>query len=305
MLSQKTSQLGSSHTELLISNPVKQLSSDLSNVASKPEQVEACGLSRLSVCHNCGLQLDVRKALICDGCEAVHHVSCIQPILAEIPSRSWYCGSCLANGKTSPESNCAASHLNREIHHDCSVCRRLKDQTFQTCESETNFGDASISLESEESPECSIDINGENGLARRGTSRVCKRCKSGETDNMRFRLCQHSLCPYKYYHKRCLRSRELRRCGSVWYCPSCVCRNCHIDQDDDKITLCDGCDEAYHIYCMVPPLKSIPKGDWYCLFCTIELKMRQRSAGKLAMKGLGAGSMDVLLTAAEELHSER
>jgi hypothetical protein len=27
--------------------------------------------------------------------------------------------------------------------------------------------------------------------------------------------------------------------------------------------LCDGCDDAYHMFCLDPPLKSIPEGDWY------------------------------------------
>ena len=27
--------------------------------------------------------------------------------------------------------------------------------------------------------------------------------------------------------------------------------------------LCDGCDDAYHMFCLDPPLRSIPEGDWY------------------------------------------
>jgi hypothetical protein len=33
--------------------------------------------------------------------------------------------------------------------------------------------------------------------------------------------------------------------------------------------LCDGCDDAYHIYCMKPPRTSIPKGQWYCASCSM------------------------------------
>lgn len=31
--------------------------------------------------------------------------------------------------------------------------------------------------------------------------------------------------------------------------------------------LCDGCDDAFHTYCLVPPLSEVPKGDWRCPLC--------------------------------------
>ena len=34
--------------------------------------------------------------------------------------------------------------------------------------------------------------------------------------------------------------------------------------------LCDGCDKGYHIYCLEPPLQSIPAGDWFCPECIKE-----------------------------------
>ena len=32
--------------------------------------------------------------------------------------------------------------------------------------------------------------------------------------------------------------------------------------------LCDGCDEAYHTYCLTPHLTNIPDGDWFCVQCS-------------------------------------
>lgn len=31
--------------------------------------------------------------------------------------------------------------------------------------------------------------------------------------------------------------------------------------------LCDGCDCGFHIFCLDPPLTSIPKGQWFCHVC--------------------------------------
>lgn len=46
-------------------------------------------------------------------------------------------------------------------------------------------------------------------------------------------------------------------------CRSCNCHICGIKQDPDKQLLCDECDMAYHIYCLNPPLTSIPEDeDW-------------------------------------------
>uniref|UniRef100_H2TMV8 E3 ubiquitin-protein ligase UHRF n=1 Tax=Takifugu rubripes TaxID=31033 RepID=H2TMV8_TAKRU len=51
-------------------------------------------------------------------------------------------------------------------------------------------------------------------------------------------------------------------------CRSCNCKVCGIKQDPDKQLLCDECDMAYHIYCLNPPLTSIPEDeDWYCPGC--------------------------------------
>lgn len=46
-----------------------------------------------------------------------------------------------------------------------------------------------------------------------------------------------------------------------------VCEICKRNENDDALLLCDGCNRGYHLYCLKPPLSSVPKTDWYCLHC--------------------------------------
>ncbi|KAK3512856.1 hypothetical protein QTP70_028920 [Hemibagrus guttatus] len=46
-----------------------------------------------------------------------------------------------------------------------------------------------------------------------------------------------------------------------------MCLVCGGGGDEDKLLLCDGCDDSYHIFCLIPPLHDVPKGDWRCPKC--------------------------------------
>lgn len=42
------------------------------------------------------------------------------------------------------------------------------------------------------------------------------------------------------------------------------CLTCDHDDDHANLLLCEGCNDEYHTYCLDPPLKSVPPGDWFC-----------------------------------------
>uniref|UniRef100_A0A6I8PG15 [histone H3]-trimethyl-L-lysine(4) demethylase n=1 Tax=Ornithorhynchus anatinus TaxID=9258 RepID=A0A6I8PG15_ORNAN len=46
-----------------------------------------------------------------------------------------------------------------------------------------------------------------------------------------------------------------------------VCLLCGSGSDEDRLLLCDGCDDSYHTFCLIPPLHDVPKGDWRCPKC--------------------------------------
>lgn len=46
-----------------------------------------------------------------------------------------------------------------------------------------------------------------------------------------------------------------------------ICHNCGRGDVEESMLLCDGCDDSYHTFCLMPPLLEIPKGDWRCPKC--------------------------------------
>ena len=42
------------------------------------------------------------------------------------------------------------------------------------------------------------------------------------------------------------------------------CYICHQNTFQDKILLCERCNGEYHLFCLQPPLLSVPDNDWYC-----------------------------------------
>ena len=57
------------------------------------------------------------------------------------------------------------------------------------------------------------------------------------------------------------------------------CRICRRKCGDEFMLLCDGCDHGYHTYCLKPPLKYVPEGDWFCYDCNpvTPVKPRRRA----------------------------
>ncbi|XP_063288592.1 lysine-specific demethylase 5C-like isoform X1 [Pelobates fuscus] len=63
---------------------------------------------------------------------------------------------------------------------------------------------------------------------------------------------------------------RLRRYNSsTQFVESYVCRICSRGDDDDRLLLCDGCDDNYHTFCLLPPLAELPKGIWHCPKCVM------------------------------------
>lgn len=56
-----------------------------------------------------------------------------------------------------------------------------------------------------------------------------------------------------------------------------TCHICNVGDDGDILLLCDSCDNACHLQCCQPPLKRVPKGDWFCVDCKEKTKPSTRN----------------------------
>lgn len=56
-----------------------------------------------------------------------------------------------------------------------------------------------------------------------------------------------------------------------------TCEECHNDDNSEKLLLCDNCESGYHIYCLQPPLATIPETEWYCPRCTTTTEVSTRT----------------------------
>ncbi|XP_065624532.1 PHD finger protein EHD3-like [Quercus suber] len=173
-------------------------------------------------CRRSGGKADGRDCLVSDSCEEMCHVSCSEPAVIEIPPRSCYRASCTAWGFRSPNINCVVG----ERLNAPNTPSNGNDDGISPTNEETP-------IELEENSNCSIDDGLQ--LSKSGKNYPCKICESKIVDAENWKIFSHSVCPNKYYHARCLTNKQLKSYGPFWYCPSCLCRICLMDQDDEKI----------------------------------------------------------------------
>ena len=96
-------------------------------------------------------------------------------------------------------------------------------------------------------------------------------------------------CP-RAYHLVCLEPELEEAPEGKWSCPHCEGEGvpdqeievpaetnndhhmefCRVCRDGGELLCCDACPLAYHTYCLSPPLRTVPDGDWHCPRCSVE-----------------------------------
>jgi len=65
---------------------------------------------------------------------------------------------------------------------------------------------------------------------------------------------------------------------------SAYCRFCRKKRDPAKMLICDGCNRGHHMYCLKPPLESVPSGEWLCSECKTKSKPKTPVKNNLVMR---------------------
>jgi len=65
---------------------------------------------------------------------------------------------------------------------------------------------------------------------------------------------------------------------------SAYCRFCRKKRDPAKMLICDGCNRGHHMYCLKPPLESVPSGEWLCPECKAKSKPKTPVKNNLVMR---------------------
>uniref|UniRef100_A0A8D3DF56 [histone H3]-trimethyl-L-lysine(4) demethylase n=1 Tax=Scophthalmus maximus TaxID=52904 RepID=A0A8D3DF56_SCOMX len=83
-------------------------------------------------------------------------------------------------------------------------------------------------------------------------------------------LCELHPYYYAFFSKQCFSTISI---------DLYLCLVCGRGDEEDRLLLCDGCDDSYHTFCLIPPLQDVPKGDWRCPKCVAECSKPREAFG--------------------------
>ncbi|XP_014667621.1 PREDICTED: lysine-specific demethylase 5B-like [Priapulus caudatus] len=123
-------------------------------------------------------------------------------------------------------------------------------------------------------------------LRKQGCATVTRSLEAGSQDSRdSHRLAEVKQEPSEIEEKPEVAVKTPKKKGkqrSKQYPPSIAdkyfCLTCGRGDAEDQMLLCDGCDDSYHTFCLIPPLSDIPKGDWRCPKCVKQACEKPREA---------------------------
>ncbi|XP_066374563.1 PHD finger protein EHD3-like [Miscanthus floridulus] len=135
-----------------------------------PKQTGTSGSD--GICKDCGGKADSEGRIICDGCEAAYHVSCLKLAIDEEAPAKWYCPSCV--GLDGPSKN----NNNGRSHEGCDVCEWLVVEKPE--EPAEDVIQPELAIKTQESSVSSMDEDSEPDLSTTALANLCKHCGTCE-----------------------------------------------------------------------------------------------------------------------------
>ena len=190
-------------------------------------------------CRVCG-ERDKTK-IMCSSCDDAYHLGCLKPPLKKAPAQEWLCpqcGTCVVCDKRAPRS---------ELIAKCNTCGAVAHEG------------------------CAGARAGEVWYCPEHDTR-CEQCQRTDDEaNMLF--CDEEDCEIAY-HITCLKPvPKMPPEDENWFCPIHkngrpgdyeACVKCLDRNRGLSMVQCYTCKFKWHIDCMKPPLKNVPKEKWFC-----------------------------------------
>jgi hypothetical protein len=243
--------------------------------------------------------------MCCDSCSNAYHVACVRPSIKGVPRGKWSCAFCLhekgnttmaghvaemhamlsgsrptpqepvtksplspassggnANGGgpgTIPESEYTIVRSGRRF--TLMQTTRGRTSEVERFEHLKKALEELVALQRQRQRKCSNVLSSPSKVGKRGPGRPRK---DSLTKTRHDSTCSIEDQPDWLWCVCCLDDPNISLCAF------CGCRKCLSKSDSDNIILCDGCDVEYHVYCLDPPLESVPTETWYCQTCEAE-----------------------------------
>ena len=240
------------------------------------------GLEPGDYCECCHGVHDENKILLCDGCDKGWHLYCLVPKKRSIPKNDWFCVSCV-EAKNNPPPVVEEQAPTASV--DLEYFETRGEEEAEDCEIEIGSSMKSRTpiIDAKEEGASSVVPKGKNYATQGKVSEnftqsipsmpilndtatnVAVEGQDDEADNGEEAL-SHESKPVE----NCLSDLPVVPDGLA---PGDYCECCHGVHDESKILLCDGCDKGWHLYCLVPKKRSIPKNDWFCSECKSSTKI--------------------------------
>ncbi len=284
---------GHINDEVSNNNPMSNVNTPIGNKARKGVKDEPSSLCE--VCKAGG------ELICCDTCTLSFHSRCIRPKLenGHATKGAWNCAICVAASVAAPVS----SYGNARGISPADTA----PVTTPTNKSDTSFAAARAALSSmrrrfsgvesddDEAQVCAGYMGRPTKSCEITVSRSGKRfvvrktAKSQIVELDRCNTLEEALssvvAELNPVNKKKAAEKEELWCGQclddplVMLCAFCGCRKCYGKHDSDKLLVCDGCDEEWHMFCLPKPLDVIPEHAWYCIRCVDQGRHTQSDSG--------------------------
>ncbi|KAJ9086233.1 hypothetical protein DSO57_1006435 [Entomophthora muscae] len=169
------------------------------------------------------------------------------------------CGFPRANG-TGP-CIVQVSHVGKRCHFHRGEASAAEEYTSEDF-GEVGESNLCIFCNATLAPVAALELNGGVKLQ----SENGRRHKIPRSETITCAEC-HNTC-----HLWCIQITDARILDQMrsydWTCNDCKkCTTCESPDNEETLLFCDGCDRAFHMACLNPPIHQIPEGGWKCTIC--------------------------------------